>query len=223
MFDWLFRKSNFQLFQDHYARTYDSMFAGLLEAITIRLEKGDTVFLLAHFQATFLELQERIEETEIEYSIMAEAIDFSVVERLSEVRPNRVHLSMTQMLASDSQVLESKGNTDVSVVVCERHPMPSYDQLINQWCRQLAFPVELGYLLSLDDPVVSHVISESVKQLLEQFGMGENELVTSSMVSRRLNSVLKRKAAKVVNEVKADSSREWLKLNYETSSDTNRS
>lgn len=214
MFEWLFRKSNFQLFQDSYALTFDSMLAGLLDALSARIEKGDTVFLLTHFQDSFLKMQSRLEKAGIGYSIIAEPVDSSVITRLADSSSNCVHLSMAQMLLSESPSGEKKQQPHVSVVVCERHPMPAYDQAVAGWCRELPFPVELGYLLSLDDPTVSYVITDSVRRLLEQFGMGENELITSSMVSKRLSSVLRRKASKITEEVSADSASEWLELNY---------
>lgn len=214
MFEWLFRKSTFHRFQDSYALTSDAMFAGLLEAMRVRLEKGDVVFIIAHFPDSFTELQKQLEHLELPFSIVTESLNAEVIKRLSERLPNRVHLTLAQMLTSDSPLAKQQ-QPDVAMMVCERHPMPRYDKLVVDWCHQLTYPVQLGYFLSFDDPVMKSVVTDQVKMLLEQFGWGENELITSSMVSRRLDKVLKRHAAKVVDEQPASSCAEWLKINYE--------
>lgn len=190
------------------------MLAGLQHAIEVRVAKGEAVFLVTHFPDTFTNLQDELEKLEVEFSILADPIDEAVVTKISESSPNRVHLTIAQML-SVQPTTGKKQQPQVAMMVCERHPMPFYDESIVEWCRQLMYPVELGYFLSFDDPVLKFVVNEQVKLLLEQFGWGENELITSNMVSRRLDKVLKRLAAKVANEEPAPSAAEWLELNYD--------
>jgi hypothetical protein len=214
MFKWLFRKSSFHRFQDSYALRHEAMLDGMFKALQTRLDSGDCVFLLVHFSETFTHLQESLETSELPFVIITLPIDSGQVKKLAEQHQGQVLVTMTQMLRHDTLPSEKLESPDVAVVVCERHPMPEYDDSITEWCRQLVFPVQLGYFLSLEDPVVNHVVPDQVKTMLEQFGLGENELITSAMVSKRLNSVLKRKAAKVTDEVQADSPAAWLQKNY---------
>lgn len=214
MFNWLFRKSTFHRFQDSYALREEAMFAGMVDALQARIAEGDCVFLMTHFPATFTRLEKKLAQLELNFSIVTGSIDSEMVAQLAARLPNQVHLTMAQMLQPDSALNVKVDHPDLAVVVCERHPMPKYDDAIAKWCHQLKYPVQLGYFLSLEDPIVSFVVPDQVKTLLEQFGLGENELITSSMVSKRLNSVLKRKAAKVVEEVAAESPEAWLAKNY---------
>lgn len=192
------------------------MFTGLFNAMDARLAKGEVVFFIAHFPDTFTKLQEQLEQKKCPFSIVSESLSAEVVKRLSEQEAGRVHLTLAQMLTTDTASVKQQ-DPQVAMMVCERHPMPAYDKLIADWCHQLMYPVELGYFLSFDDPVLRFVVTDQVKMLLEQFGWGENELITSNMVSRRLDKVLKRNAAKIVNEQQANSCSEWLELNYEVS------
>lgn len=213
MFDWLFGKTNYYRFQDSYALTQETTFQGMLDALSARLAKGEVVFLFAHFPKMFAEIQERLSQSKLEYEIVSEPIDFGTVSQLAK-QSDRIYLSLAQMLRRNENSLQEAETQSLAVVSAQRHPMPKYDQLIEDWCRQLPFPVELGYFLSLDDPVISHVISEQAKKLMAQLGLGDNELVTSDMVSRRLKKVLNRKAATVIEEIDADSAAEWIEANY---------
>lgn len=187
---------------------------GMMNALEARIEKGESVFLLSHFPDTFSQIERRLERSSLEFTIISGRVDSAQVLELTRKQPGRLFLTMAQMLKLDRYPLPKREQPSLAVAMCQRHPMPSYDSKVAHWCRESVFPTQLGYFLSLEDPVVDHVVNDQVKLLLRQFGLGENELITSSMVSRRLDSVLKRKAAKVESEVDADSVLDWLKLNY---------
>jgi hypothetical protein len=52
--------------------------------------------------------------------------------------------------------------------------------------------VRLGYLLSLQDPVIRYCIHPTAIEVLKQLGLRDQQLVTSEMVSRILEKHLQR-------------------------------
>lgn len=214
MLDWLFRKSNFYRFQDSFGFSAAAVSTAIQDAIRARMEVNETVLLLAHFPDRLSDLEKMLDQANIPFEIGTKQLDEVAIANLREEVPNHVILTMAEMLNRSGQKPLRKNEPSVAVMIAERHPMPKYDQAIVDWSQWLPFPVQLGYFMSLDDPVVSYAINDQVKVLLSQFGMGENELVTSNLVSRRIERVLKRMAKNVVREVTQDSAAEWLEANY---------
>ena len=214
MFNRLFRKSSFYRFQDSYAFNSQAVANAIKEAIQARVDQDETVLLLAHFPERLNELEEMLDQFEIPFVIGAERLDDPELLRIRSKSPGRVILTMAGMLSRADQKPLRKDEPSVAVMVAERHPLPRYDQEIKLWSQWLPFPVQLGYFLSLEDPVVSYAIDDQVKLLLSHFGMGQNELVTSNIVSRRIDRVLNRRAKSVFNEVACQSSTEWMAANF---------
>lgn len=214
MFNWLFRKSSFYRFQDSYAFHSQAVANAIKNAIDARMDLDETVVLLAHFPERLNELEAMLDRLELPFVIGTEPLDDSELLRIRGESSGRVILTMAGMLSRTDQKPIRKDEPRVAVMVAERHPLPRYDQEIKLWSQWLPCPVQLGYFLSLDDPVVSFVIDDKVKQLLSHFGMGENELVTSNLVSRRVDRVLNRMAKNVFNEVACQSSAEWMGVNF---------
>jgi len=214
MLDWLFRKSNFYRFQDSYGFNSQAVASAIQNAITSRIDLDEMVLVLVHFPQRLIELQKMLDETEIPFVIGIERLDEAGIANARKKYRGQVILTGAGMLEHTDQKPLRKGEPSVAVIVAERHPMPKYDESITCWSKWLPYPVQLGYFLSLDDPVVSYAINDQVKQLLSQFGMGENELVTSNLVSRRVDRALKRSSKSVVQEVTCESSADWLEANY---------
>ena len=218
MFDWLFRKSSFYRYQDSYAFNSQAVAIAIKEAITARLDLDETVLLLAHFPQRLSELQATLEELELPFVIGTKRLDEAEILKIRKEAPGQPILTLAGMLCRADQKPIRKEEPCVAVMVAERHPLPRYDDELKLWGQSLPFPVQLGYFLSLDDPVVSYAINDQVKQLLSQFGMGENELVTSNLVSRRVDRVLRRLAKNGVGDATCESSTEWMKANFPDSS-----
>ena len=214
MFDWLFRKSSFYRYQDSYAFNDQALAIAIKEAIIARSDLDETVLLLAHFPERLSELQATLEGFELPFVIGTKQLNESELLKIRQEAPGQPILTLSGMLYRAEQKTIRKEEPCVAMMVAERHPLPHHDDELKLWGQSLPFPVQLGYFLSLDDPVVSYAINDQVKQLLSQFGMGENELVTSNLVSRRVDRVLRRLAKNGVGEVACESSTEWMKANF---------
>ena len=98
-------------------------------------------------------------------------------------------------------------------MVAERHPLEIHDQRIENFGRRLRRPVEIGYFLALDDEIINQFISPGMIHLLRQLGLREQELITSHMVTRKLNQATRKLNKQILQEQPADSAADWFQLN----------
>jgi hypothetical protein len=101
-------------------------------------------------------------------------------------------------------------------MVLERHPNLMEDRRIDQFARIWPFSVRLGYLLSLQDPVIEYCIHPNIIEVLKQLGLRDQQLVTSGIITRRLEKVLQRvnlppRSSSSGRSITEDSAEEWLK------------
>ena len=72
--------------------------------------------------------------------------------------------------------------------------------------------VEFGYFLSLNDAVLRMTIDDQVIEILKQLGL-DDELISSTMVTRRLETVLRRTSNDFRGDTPCNSATEWLQVN----------
>lgn len=216
MFSWLFPKPRFRVYEDSFARTDAAMFDGLRNAIEQRLELGQTVLLVAHFASAFEELQDYLDQWALEYQIGPAKIAPFQLPELFEGGP-RITLSLArQLVQEDVSAAANRHNDTICVVVIERHPNGIADGKLEQFCREIPGHVEFGYFISFEAGLVRTMINESALHILDMFGLGENELITSNMISRRLRSLLAKNARMIATDHAAESFEEWVELNPPT-------
>ena len=71
-------------------------------------------------------------------------------------------------------------------MVVERYPLTTQDRRIENFCRQLPHPVKLGYFISLDHAAIA-LLGHWIEDILKLWGMNDVDLITSELVTRRLN------------------------------------
>jgi len=221
MLDSLFGKSRFRRFDDSYALTRPSLFLSLRDSIDQRSGPDQAIFLVAHFPAVFTELQDALEAWNLPYDIITQVVNEQWLESLpAEDRPP-IFLTMAAMLEPDMPAVKTfHPSLSVALMILERHPLEHHDRRIESFARQLPCPVEMGYFLAMDDEIMKQFINQDMILLLKQLGLRDNDLVTSHMVTRRLNRATKKLSKQVKQEQPALSAREWFRLNLpdETSS-----
>ncbi len=168
-----------------------------------------------HFTDTFIRLQEELDTWQVDYEIVTSRIDPNHLDRSGLLATDQVKVVLAEMLTDPgSQVwLEPNLDSTIAMIVVERHPQLKYDDQVESFARNLPARVEFGYYLSLDDEVIRLVINETSIKILQQLGMNEHELIASMMVTRRLNTMLKRFADNYRSDEPADSAQQWLELN----------
>ena len=218
MFNWLFSKSRLRVFEDSFARTRPSMLRGLCSAIDQRLSVGRKVLVLTHFPDAFEELQDELAAQQIDYELLDRKIFPVQLQQLLEGAGN-VYLGLAEFLNESEQIVTSGSNSILSVIVAERHPSARFDNQIESFFRASNCNVELGYLLSFEDSTLQIIVNESALKIFDMFGMGENELVTSNMISRRIQVIQNRLARQIETNYAADSAAQWLRLNQPAAND----
>ncbi len=129
-----------------------------------------------------------------------------------------IQLTLAEMILDESDRQNDRiDQKKIAVVAFERHPELARDVLLREVVRNSLAKTELGYFLSLQDPVVRRSVSDTALTVLRQLGLNDHDLITSSLVTKRMDSML-RKIAKQIErdgtEIQpADSAREWLDQN----------
>ncbi len=191
------------------------MLVGLRLAIENRLMAGDVPIVVAHFADSFSKVQQAIETWGIDYDVVAKPIDSQwLAERIAAAGQNSAFICLAEMLGrANLSPRTDRSSRRIGMMIVERHPLTARDDRIEEFCRSVSSPVDLGYFFSFDDPVVREWVSESALKILELFGMRQNELVTSKMISRRLKQALVRNARLYTTQQPADSASEWMAIN----------
>ena len=65
----------------------------------------------------------------------------------------------------------------------------------------------------MEDPLLKPFAGEWVKRILRNLGMKEDEPIESRMVSRRIETELKKIAKSATGDIPANSAEEWLERN----------
>ncbi|MDA7885242.1 hypothetical protein N9B31_09415 [Mariniblastus sp.] len=211
----LFGKRQFTYFDDAYAFTRESLWNSLQGTLKSDRYANQPVWLVVHFFDTFTWLQDQLDESDIPYEIETSAIDAKRLSYDTLVTQKGVRLVLAKTLLSvgDSSNPDVDLERSLAVIVLERHPLLEHDLRIERIARSFPVRVEYGHYLALDDAVVRMVVNDATIKILQQMGMNDHELITSTMVTRRLKKVLRRMQSSFQFDRDADSAPEWIELN----------
>lgn len=101
----------------------------------------------------------------------------------------------------------------LSALILQRHPLAARDEALLETLATFPGQVRAAFFLSLDDPLVSLAVPETMVTVLEQLGLHRRPAISSAMLSRRIEVAQRRVAATVRNPVEADSVDQWLERN----------
>jgi hypothetical protein len=112
--------------------------------------------------------------------------------------------------ASDLGIDES---SDLLMLVGERHPQLSHDEVVVDFARSLPCHSRIVRHVSLEDAVIKRFAGQWVEQILRRLGMEEGEAIQSRMVDRRIQRAIKEVSERARGDAPADSAQEWLEKN----------
>jgi preprotein translocase subunit SecA len=216
LLDYFFGKPNFHRFDDAFSLDRRGLLKALAAAIENQLSLNKVILLVVHFPESFEQLQDWLDDSNIAYELVSRKIDLEWVHNCGRFAGTSVFLAISDLVEDDSEAkLKQSYETphELSVMVCERHPLPDIDEKLVRFARAIPIPTQLGYFIAMDDPSVKAAFPETVVQLMKQFGMGEQEIITSQMLTKRLNHVLRKQAKANPANRPADSARQWLEIN----------
>jgi hypothetical protein len=222
--DWFKNKKRFIRCDDMYATTRTGLWQSLRKTVDAPQHSQKAIWLIAHFPETFMALQDELETWETEFEVVTQPVKIEEFERAGLAQQGKVYLILAQLLQHEAdhgdtnpfaKDINATDSTTIAMIMVERHPLISHDERLEKFGRAIPRTVEFGYFNSLDDEVLSHVINDTLLTILKQLGLNDHELITSTLVSRRLEKVLKRVASTYKSDLPADSAREWIKLNQQ--------
>lgn len=214
--NWLFSKPRFKRFEDAFTLTRDRMWEALRESLASPEHKDKTIWLVVHFMETFTQLQDRLESWNLEYDVVSSRLNPSEMDRKGLLNGSSIKLIISELIPQPAEIAAIVDETDtrkLALIVVERHPCWEEDKRLEDFAKSIPIMVEFGYYLALDDDVVKLAINDQTVEILKQLGLDDHELITSNMVTRRLEKVLKRLGSSFTGSTRADSASEWLLIN----------
>jgi len=197
LLDWLKgKKSNLQIDPDRIWLTKQAKLDGIRNEITAALRVSScpaAVFVVGHFQDCFDDLREMIAGARFD--------------------DDRILLTLAEALKG-SHLSKLEENRNVVIVVAERHPLRSHDELLVDFARELACKCRIAFHMSLDDALMQLYGGDWVGGTLKKLGMKEDEAITIRMVSRRLSGAQQKILGGVTGDIRADSAQQWLEQNW---------
>ena len=214
MLEWLNLKSKVRRNDESFAPTQKGKLLGILSELKNLLEdSSNVVILISHFVETFTPLQDLLEQHAVEYNVVTSKTDPRWLRSL-KTNPVRVHLAIAEMLRPlPPDKVDAHWQSPIRLLIAERHPRLSHDDQVREFSESLPGKVQLGYFLSFEDAVVRRFVDQRALKIIELFGVGEIELISSKMISKRLDHSLKHSQPRFVSDLPADSAQEWLELN----------
>lgn len=219
--DWLRIRGDYDRYPDSYALTDQGLQKHLLEALRFRQTIDRAIVLVTHFPATFERAQQLLEDNGLSPEIAPVSFDPNFLLNLIDTpTPGQPPVILALARTFDDSSLDRpvavRRDLKISFMVLERHPRLAEDLRIDQFARVWPFSVRLGYLLSLQDPVIQYCIHPTAIDVLKQLGLRDQQLITSEMISRRLEKVLQRLNLPAIplsssRTIAEDSANEWLK------------
>ena len=225
--DRLVRFFRFREYIDSICLTRSGLNAEICRIAVERRELNELVLIVAQFPASFLEIQQALDSSGTDYRIQAEPLDEDRLRALAHETPNATS-SATSTEQSTGQIVLTLGqmflqlpmsqmnfsrDPKIAVIVMERHPLVSHDQLIVNAAREFPFPTSVGFFVALDDPLLAPMNADWVGSLLRQMGASDHELISSQMVSRRVRAAQRRLKNRDAESNSADSAEEWFEKN----------
>lgn len=228
----LLKPLSFQRHPDSFATTRATLYEKLLEVVKSLIQQYEqpegwlqkqavlpndsTVFIAAHFPDEFFRLQSELQQHGIEYQFITRPLDSQWFLDNADQSKNVIYLTLAEFLTGTVFGKNVVFGSTLNLIVVDRHPEPFRDAALEQFARDFPATTRMGYFLALDDRVLHPVVNETTLTVLKQMGIDDQGLVSSSIISKRINKVLAREQKRRTKEgTPTDSAEDWFELNGE--------
>lgn len=212
---WFLKKPKYDRLSDAYMTQRKWLWGELKKAIEFQQAKKTSVWVVTHFPDQFLAVQDQLGSWQLDYRIIDQAIDpgrLAQLVRDDSLSPRpAVNLSLAEFLeTNDRAILDFDSQISVSMIAVERHPLVTKDQQLDRFASSIPCHVRFGYYLALDDPLFQYFFPEKMLSFLHHFGMRDDMLADSMIVTRAVNRAVRKLARQTKADIQADSAAEWL-------------
>lgn len=202
---------------DSFALTRAVLWDSIARSIRLQQSMGKAVWLVVHFPDTYIQCQSMLEENGINYWVETETVDEAWFRESMATPPDFVRLLLTDLMQplNFSAGEFDKRTEKIALMVVERHPCGRENDRVLEFGESLPIKTEVGHFLALDDEVVKSLVPPQMFDLMKTMGLDENDLVSSSMVTRILHRRIRQNSSDDGSRQKANSAAEWLQLDDE--------
>jgi preprotein translocase subunit SecA len=173
---------------------------------------GHSVLLLSHFEAMLARLASLLGQKGIRH----ERFSSLNPSELCMSSPGTVWLGPARALDIGHLAYEMNPvteNVPLEIIVAEHHPIQSRDQAVVDAAAKLACRAQLRFFFSLEDPVMKHFGTGSVKALFERLGIDKQECISHHLVTAAIRTAQENIEKKVGKDVPTHSVEDWFKYN----------
>jgi len=170
---------------------------------------GHSVLLLSHFEATLARLSALLGQKGIRH----ERFSSLNPSELCTSSPGKVWLGSARSFQLGYEMSPATAGAPLEIVVAEHHPLQSRDQELIDAAAKLACQARLAFYFSLDDPVMKHFGTASVKALFERLGIEKSECISHHLVTTAIRTAQENIERKVGKDVPTQSIEDWFKYN----------
>jgi hypothetical protein len=196
LFDWLrCKKDKVEIAKYRIWLTHDAKIAGIQKEVAQAIGNPaapGAVIVVAHFNDCLEQLQAAVDGFD----------------------KDRVFVTSADLLVGRTPTdFAADESNCIVIIVGERHPLLSHDDVVLEFARSQPGRCLIVYHLSMEDPLMKPFAGEWVERVLRGLGMKEDEPIESRMVSRRIETELKKIATNAAGDAPANSAEEWMERN----------
>lgn len=195
---------------DSFALTRAALWNSIATAISLQQSMGKSVWLVAYFPETYLECQKMLEEQGVDYHVETAVLDEARYLN-PEHAPGQTRLFLAELLQPIPFEAKPQPTPDprIAMMVIERHPCGAYNEQLIQFARSLPGKIEIGHFLAMDDQMVRQVVPTEMVELMKTMGLSDNDLISSTMVTRLIRRRIKQTTETNRSDEPADSAAQW--------------
>lgn len=170
---------------------------------------GAGVLLLSHFDATLSRLSALLHAREIGH------------ERFSSLNPSelcasvqgKVWMGSARAFHVTSAITSPITGNSLDIIVAEHYPLQSRDKAVIEAAAKLACDGRMCFHFSLDDPVMKHFGSDTIKAFYERLRIPKDECISHHLVTAAIRNAQEKIEGQVGKDVPTHSADDWFKYN----------
>ena len=203
--------SRCECFLDTFALSRARLWEGICDAVRACVAQGEHTLVIAHFPATFGKAEQVLATAGLPFAISPPRVTWDWLSDWILRSPPQIILTLAGALSSEIPARSDPAiQQRLAVIVAERFPHPVPDRLLVEFFKRGAVPSQLGYYVALDDPTFASAGHDLLVEVMQQLGLDHQSLVSSQLLSRRLQRVLSQRARHLSSWQPADSAEAWL-------------